>query len=202
LVDVFKEETMKLKNFFILAAILLPAAVASAQTRAEGTIGDMTGRDAVGFRKDKVTKETVGDTNATPRSLITQQAIQDFKLIQELNYKIRDAAKASTLELEDIAATAKKVREVAGRLKVSLALPKPKEKMEFAPAQSAEEFAKQVAEFYVRIKAFVSNPLFRNVTDSKGDLPLEAGTDLNKIIEMSRALEQGANRLRDAGQKN
>jgi hypothetical protein len=195
---------MKLKDFsFALAiCVLLPVVVASAQTRAEGPIGDMTGRDAVGFRKDKVTKETVGERNNTPRSPSTEQVIQDFRLIQELNYKLRDAAKLAPLAHEEIAATAKRIRDVAGRLKVSLALPKAKEKIELAAAQSDQELVNQMGEINGHIKAFVTNPIFSSVTAADKNLPAEAGMNLNKVIEMSKALEQGANRLGRAVRKN
>lgn len=195
---------MKLKDFSVALAVtvLLPVAVASAQSRAEGPIGDMIGRDAVGFRKDKVTKETVGERNNTPRSPSTEHVMQDFRLIQELNLKLRDAAKPSPLAHDEIAATAKKIRDVAGRLKVSLALPKAKEKSEFDMAQSDEDIVNQVGEINAHIKAFVTNPIFSSVTDAGKNLPVDASINLNKVIEMSKALEQGANRLRRAVRNN
>jgi hypothetical protein len=195
---------MTLKNYCIAlaVAIVLLSTVAFAQTRAEERTGDMTGRDAVGFRKDKVTKETVGERNNTPRSPSTSQVIEDFRLIQELNYKLRDTTKLAPLAFEEIAVTAKKIREVAGRLKVSLALPKPKEKSPFAPPQSDDELLKQVGEINAHIKAFVTNPIFSSVTEAGKDLPMEAGINLNKVIEMTKALEQGANHLRRSIQQN
>src|SRR5215216_2324010 len=103
---------MKLKQFCLAMTItgLLGVTTAYAQSDARGPTPDTTtGADSYGFRKEKITKESIGERNNTPRSPNTKQALEDFRQLQELNYKLRDQAKASPLALEEIAQTAKKI---------------------------------------------------------------------------------------------
>ena len=195
---------MKLKQFCFAMTItvLMCVTTAYAQTDARGpTPETTTGSDAYGFRKDKITKESIGERNNTPRSPSVKQTMEDFRQLQELNYKLRDQAKISPLALEEIAETAKKINSIAGKLKTNLALPKAKDKTEIAPVESSDALVGQIAEINASVKAFVTNPIFRNTTDSKNDLPVDASVNLNKVIELSKALEQGATRLNRVSQK-
>jgi hypothetical protein len=169
-------------------------AVRPQETRRPDTIGDLTGRDAVGFRKDKVTKESVGERpDFRPPS--TKQAMQDFREIQELNLSLKRASKESPLAFEGLVATAKRMGVVANRLNALLVLPKPKQKPEFARAETPEEFQQQIEDMNSNVKAFVTNPIFRQLTDSTRDLPREAGENLGKVIALSKSLEEGALKL-------
>jgi hypothetical protein len=186
-------------RLFVLAVSAIVSAYAFAQERRPGTTGDETGRDAVGFRKDKVTKETVGDRRPSANTPTTKQAIEDFLEIQKLNQQIQEMSKVQPLTPDKIAAAAKQVNTRASRLKTSLSLPSPPKdttKTEAAGSVSTEQFLEQAKELDVNIKAFANNPLFRQMNDSTRDLPMEASIHLRKVIGLSKWLEEQANKLR------
>ena len=179
--------------------VLVIAVAAAAQVRRPDPVGDETGRDAVGFRKDSVTKESVGDRRAPANTPTTKQAMDDFMQIQKINRQIQDIARQDPPALEGIAIGAKDLNARAKRLKASLSLPSvPKEmnKNEIAPPASADELLNRIKELDASIKGFVTNPIFRQVSDSARDLPMEASISLSKVIALSKVLEQSANRLR------
>jgi len=195
---------MKLKEFCfaMTACVLLLAGTAYAQADARGATPDTnSGSDAWGFRKEKITKESVGERANFPRTPSVRQAMEDFRQLQELNYKLRDQAKVSPLAFEDVEETAKKIKTIAGRLKTSLVLPKTKEKIDIAPAPSSEALVSQIGEMNASVRAFVANPIFRNAETGNKELATDAATNLQKVIELSKALEQSSAKLRDSGQK-
>jgi hypothetical protein len=180
-------------------AILVITVVSGGQGRRPDPIGDTTGRDAVGFRKDSVTKESLGDRRAPANTPTTKQAIEDFMQIQKVNRQIQDIAKQEPLALEGIATGAKDLRLRANRLKTSLTLPAPPKetvKTGITPSASTDDLLKQISELDANVKAFVTNPIFRQMSDSSRDLPKEASVSLAKIIALSKVLEESANRLR------
>jgi hypothetical protein len=186
-------------RLFFLTVSLIVTVSASAQVRRPSTPGDETGRDAVGFRKDKVTNETVGERRPSANSPTTKQAIEDFFEIQKLNQEIQQMSRAQPLTLDKLAAAAKQVNTRASRLKTSLSLPSPPKestKIEASGSASTEQFAEQFKELDVNIKAFASNPLFQQMNDSTRDLPMEASIRLRKVINVSKWLEEQANKLR------
>lgn len=180
-------------------AVLVIAVATAAQVRRPDPVGDETGRDAVGFRKDSVTKETVGERRAPANTPTTKQAMEDFMQIQKINRQIQDIAKQTPLALEGIALGAKDLSARANRLKASLSLPSPPKeasKTGIAPSTSTDELLSRIKELDANIKGFVTNPIFRQVSDTSRDLPMEASVSLSKVIALSKALEQSANRLR------
>ena len=170
------------------------------QAQREAPIGDLTGRDAVGFRKDKVTTASVGERSIM-RSPDTKQTMQDFREIQELNIKLRKASKETSPALEDVIETATKMNTIALRLKNDLILPKPKEKIDVTPAASIEALVTQIGDTDANVKLFVTNPLFRQGTDTVRNLPLEASTNLAKIIALTKAVREGASKVRSSSEK-
>jgi len=188
-----------LTRLFFLAVSLTVAVSSSAQVRRPGTPGDETGRDAVGFRKDKVTNETVGERRASAKSPTTKQAIEDFLEIQKLNQEIQQLSKAQPLTLDKLATAAKQINTRAGRLKTSLSLPSPPKettKVESSGSASTEQLVEQIKELDVNVKAFAGNPLFQQVNDTTRDLPMDASIHLRKVINVSKWLEEQANKLR------
>src|SRR5262245_34646830 len=178
----------------VLAAGIVAYAAGEPQERKPDPIGDVSGRDAVGFRKDKVTKESVGERpDFRPPS--TKQAIQDFREIQELNVAIGRAAKESPAGFQQVEAAAKRMGVVAARLNGALLLPKPKQKLQFARAETSEELLRHVDDMNSTVKAFVTNPLFRQITDSTRDLSREASENLARVIALSKLLEEAARKL-------
>jgi hypothetical protein len=191
---------MSLRVLFSLTAIPLLAASVIAygagepQERRTDPIGDTSGRDAVGFRKDKVTKESVGERpDFRPPS--TKQAIQDFREIQELNITIGRASRESPLAFQQVEAAARRMGVVASRLNTALMLPKLKQKPGFARAETTEELLLRVADMNSSVKAFVTNPVFQQLTDSTRDLPREASENLARVIALSKLLEEAARKL-------
>jgi hypothetical protein len=181
------------------AVVLVIAVAAEAQVRRPDPVGDETGRDAVGFRKDSVTKESVGDRRPAANTPTTKQAMEDFLQIQKINRQIQDIAKEDPLKLEGIATAAKDLSTRANRLKTSLSLPSPPKevtKTGIAPSASTDELLSRIKELDGNIRVFVTNPIFRQVTDTARDLPMEASVSLSKVIALSKVLEQSANRLR------
>lgn len=181
------------------AAILAVTVAGAAQERRPGTVGDETGRDAVGFRKDAATKETVGERRASANTPTTKQAMEDFMQIQKINRQIQDIAQVKPLALEGIAAAAKDVSARAKRLKASLSLPSPPKeaiKAGTAAAASTDELLNRIKELDANVKAFVTNPIFRQMSDTGRDLPMEASVSLSKVIALSKVLEESASRLR------
>jgi len=181
------------------AAILVVAFAATAQERRPPTSGDETGRDAVGFRKDSVTKETVGERRDRANTPTTKQAIEDFMEIQKTNRQIQDITKQQPLALKGIAEAAKDVSTRAKRLKVSLALPAPPKEVTqtgMTASASTDELLNRIKELDANIKAFVTNPLFRQMNDTSRNLPLEASVSLSKVIALSKVVEESAAKLR------
>src|SRR5262249_926882 len=180
---------MHTKRLFFLAISVVVAVTSLAQEKRPATPGDETGRDAVGFRKDKVTNETVGERRPSANTPTTKQAIEDFLEIQKLNQQIQEMSKAQPLTLDKIGATAKLVNTRASRLKTSLALPAPPKeapKSEVVGSVSAEQLLDQIKELDVNVKAFATNPIFRQMNDSTKDLPMEASIRLRKVIVLSK----------------
>jgi hypothetical protein len=187
------------RTVFCSAAILVIAVTGAGQERRPDPVGDLTGRDAVGFRKDGVTKESVGDRRAPANTPTTKQAIEDFMQIQKANRQIQDIAQQKPLALEGIAAAAKDLSKRANRLKTSLLLPSPPKdavQLRIGASESIDELLNRIKELDTNIKAFVTNPIFRQMTDPSRDLPLEAGVNLNKVIILSKVLEESARSLR------
>lgn len=200
---------MKLKIGLSLAVVgLMLASVGpantcanGAQTQREPPIGDLTGRDAVGFRKDKVTKESVGERSVV-RPPDAKQTVEDFRQIQDLNYKIRRVSKDAPIALDEVIDTANKMNIIANRLKSNLILPKAKEKTELALADSVEALVRQIGEMDESVRAFVTNPLFRQSADTTKDFPMEASTNLAKVIALSKVVQGGASKLRSGAEQH
>lgn len=190
---------MILRTMCCCGAILVIAVAAPAQQRRLPPVGDETGRDAVGFRKDSVTKETLGDRRAPANSPTTKQAIEDFMQIQKINRQIQDIAQQAPLALDGIATGAKDLSARANRLKTSLSLPSPPKeavKTAIAPSATTDELLERIKELDANIKGFVTNPIFRQMTDSSRNLPMEASVSLRNVIALSKVLEESARRLR------
>ena len=187
--------------FFSCAAILALTVTAAAQERRTPIVGDTSGRDAVGFRKDSVTKETVGERRDRATTPTTAQAVEDFMQIQKANRQIQNTLKVQPLELEQIAASAKDLNKRANRLKISLTLPKPpkqENKAEIAVATTSDKLLSQIKELDANIKAFVTNPRFQQVRQADKDDSNQAkvaGENLQLVIEISYAIQRGAERL-------
>lgn len=182
---------------FVTTLVIMIAA--AGQGRRPVPVGDETGRDAVGFRKDAVTKETLGDRRSPANTPTTKQATEDFMQIQKINRQIQDIAQRKPLALEGIAVNAKELNARAKRLKTSLSLPSPPKevnKARFEPLASTDELLKRIEELDANLKGFVTNPIFRQITDSARDLPKEASVTLRKVIDLSKDVEEGARRLR------
>ena len=189
---------MIIRTVSCCAALLVITIAAVGQSRRPGPVAEETGRDAVGFRKDAVTKETLGDRRAPANSPTTKQAIEDFMQIQKVNKHIQEIAQQKPLALKDIATEAKDLNSRANRLKTSLSLPSPpKESLANVVApKETDELLSRIKELDTSIKQFVTNPIFRQMTDSSKDLPMEASVSLRRVIALSKALEESANRLR------
>jgi hypothetical protein len=181
------------------AAILVITLAGEAQVRRTAPIGDETGRDAVGFRKDAATKETLGERRDRANTPTTKQAIEDFMQIQKANRQIQDIAREEPLVLEGIVAAAKDLSTRAKRLKTSLSLPSPPKeaaKAGIAPSASTDELLDRIKDLDANIKEFVTNPIFRQMTESGRDLPMEASVSLSRVIALSSILKESAGRLR------
>jgi hypothetical protein len=180
-------------------AILIVSVTGMGQERRVDPVGDETGRDAVGFRKDSVTKESVGERRARANTPTTKQAIEDFMEIQKTNRHIQDIAKQQPLVLEGIANAAKDVSTRAKRLKVSLSLPAPPKEVTqtgMTASSSTDELLDRIKDLDANIKAFVTNPLFRQLNDTSRNLPLEASVNLSRVIALSKVVEESAAKLR------
>ena len=180
-------------------AILVVSVAGMGQERRVDPVGDETGRDAVGFRKDSVTKESVGERRARANTPTTKQAIEDFMEIQKTNRHIQDIAKQQPLALDGIADAAKDVITRAKRLKVSLSLPAPPKEVTqtaMTASPSTDELLNRIKELDSNIKSFVTNPLFRQMNDTSRNLPLEASVSLNRVIALSKVVEESAAKLR------
>jgi hypothetical protein len=193
---------MRLAAGFVLALVL--SLTVSAQDRRTGTSGDETGRDAVGFRKDAVTKETVGERRNRATTPTTAEAIEDFRQIQKVNRDIIDMLKSEPLALDQLARAAKEVNTRASRLRRSLQLTdvKDEKSAEITPPGSGDELLSLVKTLDENVQAFVHNPRFRGIQPADKNPEVEereASKNLRQVIEVSRALQQGAEKLRKAG---
>jgi len=181
------------------AVILVVSVAGLGQTRRPDTLDVETGRDAVGFRKDSVTKESVGERRTHANTPTTKQAIEDFMEIQKTNRHIQDIARQQPLALEGIANAAKDLSTRAKRLKVSLSLPAPPKEVTqtgMTASSSTDELLDRIKDLDANIKAFVTNPLFRQLNDTSRNLPLEASVNLSRVIALSKVVEESAAKLR------
>jgi hypothetical protein len=186
----------------LLVVILLCASGILAQSRRPGfgrpptVVRDETGREADVLRKDQV-KPTSGDPVT---AAVTKQAIEDFMQIQKLGRLMQELSKKEPVELERVAGAAKELNSRAGRLKASLLLPPPPKEDVNASARAASnaELSAQINELNSNIRAFVTNPRFRNLQSAKDPEAdaRDASLSLGLVIEISRAINRRADQLR------
>jgi hypothetical protein len=63
-------------------------------------------------------------------------------------------------------------------------------------SSSTDELLDRIKDLDANIKAFVTNPLFRQLNDTSRNLPLEASVNLSRVIALSKVVEESAAKLR------
>ena len=188
----------------VSAIILLASFCAPAvgQQRKSAPQGPQTGSDYIGFRLEEKIKSDVSDVSAAPRPT-AQQAMEDFLRIQQISRLLVDMTGAGKpLPLDLVAKAAGDVNKRAQRLKSTLRLPKPPKSPEKSESTSTVgDIKEQIEQLDTSVKALVSNPMFQNVKAADRDLPIEASRDLQRVMEMSRLLQQSAEQGSASGRK-
>jgi hypothetical protein len=187
----------------VLVIIPVWAVVVCGQSRRPGStrpptiVRDETGREADKLRKDQY-KNASEDAVAASA---TKLAIEDFMEIQKLGRSIHELSNEERLDLEGIATAAKEINKRSSRLRTSLSLPSPpKEAVDKTGGQvaSSDDLSTLAGELNANIRAFVTNPRFRNLrsaTDPEAEAT-QASVRLARVIEISRGLHRRAEQLR------
>jgi hypothetical protein len=133
------------------------------------------------------------------RISLMPQIREDFSRMQVVNNQMLQAAFAAVrLDRKNILDATAEIRKRAGRLKTNLKLPAPEGSGEMTEASALPD-DRALKESLLRldrsIMSFVTNPLFQQTKVLDANLSTKASRDLEDIIELSRAIRKGVERL-------
>jgi hypothetical protein len=132
------------------------------------------------------------------RSLILTQRRQDFRRILVLNHRLqKTTAMGGSLDLEFVAKSASEINKCAKRLKHGLAL----EKAEGSPSNDGtqietgnDQVSSSLKELGKLIDAFANNPAFKDLRVVNASSLIDAGRELDEIIQLSSDLKRSSSR--------
>jgi hypothetical protein len=133
--------------------------------------------------------------------MVLLQIRMDFLRIQIVNDDLQAESRSVQPDLKAIAKSASEIAKRAERLKSNLTLPGIKGRQSL-PDLKVEMGVKQLrgalSVLSNSIAAFVENPVFENVGVIDATLSTQALRDLTKIIEVSKQVKRGSERLQRA----
>ncbi len=135
------------------------------------------------------------------RRMVLLQIRIDFLRIQIVNDDLQSESRAVQPDLKAIAKSASEIAKSAERLKANLALPGIKERQSFPDLRvemAVEQLREALSVLSKSIAAFVENPVFEHVEVIDATLSSQAQRDLMKIIEVSKQVKRGSEKLKRA----
>jgi hypothetical protein len=133
------------------------------------------------------------------RGLIIPQHNPDFRRIQVLGDQLRQATvQGGVLDLEFVAKSASEINKCAKRLRYGLALQKSEMSSRFPTAQAETEHDQVRSSLKVLgelIDAFVNDPAFKDSRMVNAKSWVNAGRELDEIIELSSGLKKSSSKL-------
>jgi len=135
------------------------------------------------------------------RRMVLLQIKIDFLHLQIVNDDLQTESRASQPDLKAIAKFASEITKSAERLKGNLDLPGIKKGQRFPDLKvelGFEQLRVALSELSSSIGAFVENPVFEHVGVIDATLSSQALHDLTKIIEVSKQVKRGSEKLKRA----
>jgi hypothetical protein len=133
------------------------------------------------------------------RGLIIPQHNRDFRRIQVLSDQLRQAAvRGDGLDLEVVAKSASEINKCAKRLRDGLALQKSEVISKFPNTQVETEHDQVRSSLKVLgelIDDFVNNPAFKDYRMVNAKSWINAGRELDEIIQLSSGLKESSSKL-------
>lgn len=133
--------------------------------------------------------------------VVMEEARDDYKFLQINNKALKQTLAATTFEPTSVAEWVTDIRKRAERLNLSLALPeldKTAVRMKISPASNADEFKASVSNLSDLIRAFVTNPCFREPALLVNEHTLKAKTDLEDLIVLSKQVQKDGEKFTKA----
>ncbi|HEV7747149.1 MAG TPA: hypothetical protein VGO56_19295 [Pyrinomonadaceae bacterium] len=130
--------------------------------------------------------------------MVVLQIKIDFLRIQTINDDLKVAAHAGLPDLNAVTKSASAITKCAKRLKENLALPEIEKSERPAVAKvdmGIEQLRVALAALNKSINAFVENPVFERLGVIDAELSLQARRDLDQIIEVSKLVKRGSEKL-------
>ena len=135
------------------------------------------------------------------RRMVLLQIRMDFLRIQIVNDDLQAESRSVQPDLKAIARFASEITKSAERLRGNLALPGIKKGQRLPDLKvelGVEQLRLALSELSSSIGDFVENPVFEHVGVIDATLSTQALRDLTKIIEVSKQVKRGSERLKRA----
>src|SRR5207253_2312071 len=135
------------------------------------------------------------------RGTAIPQLSSDFKRIQVLNLELQQAFSPSgALDLKLVAKSAEEINQRAKRLKSNLSLPKARRRNRKEVEANLDELRASLPMLKSAITDFVDNPALKSARAVDAKLRIQAGGDLEEVIELSDWVKKTCKKLaRSAG---
>jgi hypothetical protein len=152
-------------------------------------------------RRDALNRVAEASHRPAPRGrdLILPQHNRDFRRIQVLNDQLQQAAvRGDGLDLEFVAKSASEINKCAKRLRYGLALQKSEVSSKSTGTQVETEHDRVRSSLKVLgelIVAFVNNPAFKDPKVVNAKSLVNAGRELDEIIQLSSGLKESSSNL-------
>ena len=133
------------------------------------------------------------------RQMVLLQIRMDFLRIQIVNDDLQAESRAVHPDLKAIAKSASEITKSAERLKCNLALPGIKKSQrlpDFRVELGVQQLRAALSVLSSSIGSFVENPVFEHVGVIDATLSTQALRDLTKIIEVSKQVKKGSEKLK------
>lgn len=195
---------------FLLGALLCLATAAADPVKAQSGGSrptpverrtEQANRDGQEYERDSLNRELKGVSDKPSDRRITRasalQVKQDFENLQtRYNQIVLAMASKQDLNQDSIMAALAEVHRCATRLKVNLALPRPKgdEDQEAKSDAGAGQIEEPLLMLTKRIYSFVTNPLFEAPAALNVKHIGKARRDLDSIIELSESIGKGGDK--------
>jgi len=159
-------------------------------------------------KRDAEKMDRKNQNSPAPPSVNFQQVKEDFETIQRMQDGIVAAySKSKEIDYKQISANAEQMNQSSVRLESNLFPPAPAEKKkdkksaQAASAPASEPVLPQdvkslIVEQDNTLSAFVTNPMFTNPQVVNQDNNAKAHSDLQRLIKLSAALQQEAEKLK------
>lgn len=157
-------------------------------------------------RRDGTVREATPEQPQPHPVLPYARGKDDFRALQLVNNEMMravfSAGAAAPLDYERVAEATAEINKRASRLRSNLKLPEPAAEEQPRPEaieiSDDEQLKRSLRALDKSIMEFVTNPAFRNSDAVNARLSAAAAGSLTKVVELSRAVKLGAERMRKA----